>query len=733
MDISTTPGARPSLASAAMEISPRRSRGVMTPIREDEERATPSTQAETPRAPEIAAALRPGAGFGAETDCMYMPAYVSIPPQPDPELLLDSLRLERDPTISVEPRPGLIVDQQMVLAEHGSEHAGPALAFRLYRERATWQMIKRRWFSALTEFNVQELFQKCAPEFFLRVLQMIYEAWDTEVYEFGPVDDPHSLHGLVRSGAVQLIFKGGNAVALIKGIARSLLPEEVQKTLHRLAPTDLSDLDFLAFINYVKEPWLADEANYATIHTQVRTAAVRALERVVNRIEAGVKAGDPCFANFQGVFQHQDRAALSAKLSSVLRSATEKLQAEVRSTTEDHGFAAEDLAGVHRLLDTFTLKEEATVLPGQRESIAIHNEDENNRVKISFHGESRHLYVSDNPDICFKDIRCVSHLDACNFSLVRALVGFNVECAADVGVSAELHDEVKVDFHRFTKGEGIDVSIPRRNDIAHSRSLVDWKDDERVRARQASLRAPGVNAQFPMESIEALIHEQRDLSFGRRMQSVLIWRIAKVTKRLSRLLELCGIKTMTLPFSWARKAKAFTHLKQRLERFAAVTLPRLYEGLGQEADGPKDQTPPQKRRRQTLGAAVQPVAQLSAKPRPWTETKHAPGEDIDEVLDAATINDMLLASLDDLALKVFSNARKKDLPSNFVARWQETLQPMVSLAADFATAFEQLRDLHASGHAPQAYSEESFYSFNFDETWAGLLETPREPLPADGA
>ena len=47
------------------------------------------------------------------------------------------------------------------------------------------------------------------------------------------------------------------------------------------------------------------------------------------------------------------------------------------------------------------------MLPGQRDSIAIHNEDEHRRVKISFHGEARHLYVSDNPDICFKDIRCV--------------------------------------------------------------------------------------------------------------------------------------------------------------------------------------------------------------------------------------------------------------------------------------------------------------------------------------
>lgn len=59
--------------------------------------------------------------------------------------------------------------------------------------------------------------------------------------------------------------------------------------------------------------------------------------------------------------------------------------------------------------------------------------------------------------------------------------------------------------------------------------------------------------------------------------------------------------------------------------------------------------------------------------------------------------------------------KKRDLPSNFVSRWQETLGPMIELAADFASAFEQLRDLHAKGEAPASYVEEDFYTFRFDD------------------
>ena len=33
------------------------------------------------------------------------------------------------------------------------------------------------------------------------------------------------------------------------------------------------------------------------------------------------------------------------------------------------------------------------------------------KVEISIHGEPRHIYVSDNPDIIFKDIRCVENDD----------------------------------------------------------------------------------------------------------------------------------------------------------------------------------------------------------------------------------------------------------------------------------------------------------------------------------
>ena len=53
-----------------------------------------------------------------------------------------------------------------------------------------------------------------------------------------------------------------------------------------------------------------------------------------------------------------------------------------------------------------------------------------------------------------------------------------------------------------------------------------------------------------MESIEALIHEQRDLSFGRRMQSVLIWRIAKVRRAAHGDSWTCAIELPAQRATW---------------------------------------------------------------------------------------------------------------------------------------------------------------------------------------
>jgi hypothetical protein len=228
-----------------------------------------------------------------------------------------------------------------------------------------------------------------------------------------------------------------------------------------------------------------------------------------------------------------------------------------------------------------------------------------------------------------------------------------------------------------------------------------------------------------------LILEQRDLSFGRRMQSVLIWRIGKVTKRLGRLLELCGIKALSLPqFSWARKAKAFVELAKRLERFSSVTLPRLFEGAAEEAA--TDATPPAKRRRTSaVPAGASPSEDVADRRHAWTELKRDAGVEVDEVLEGAWVNAMLLKSLDDLALKVFSDVKKRDLPANFVEKWREILAPMIQTSKDFAVAYDQLHAFHSLGAAPAYYAEESFYMLDFAESWGKVFNLPTPWAPDD--
>ena len=46
----------------------------------------------------------------------------------------------------------------------------------------------------------------------------------------------------------------------------------------------------------------------------------------------------------------------------------------------------------------------------------------------------------------------------------------------------------------------------------------------------ALLRAGAAEVRIRVESLDAQILEQRDLTFGKRMQSILIWRIAKAPK-----------------------------------------------------------------------------------------------------------------------------------------------------------------------------------------------------------
>jgi hypothetical protein len=156
--------------------------------------------------------------------------------------------------------------------------------------------------------------------------------------------------------------------------------------------------------------------------------------------------------------------------------------------------------------------------------------------------------------------------------------------------------------------------------------------------------------------------------------------------------------------------------------------------LGTEiTEGTTDATPPAKRRRTSeVHAAGSPADDLERR-QAWTELKRDAGLEVDEVLESSWINAMLLKSLDDLALKVFSDVKKQELPANFVAKWREILLPMIQTAKDFAVAYDQLHAFHSLGAAPAYYAEESFYTYDFKETWDKVFNVPTPWAPDGGA
>ena len=91
-------------------------------------------------------------------------------------------------------------------------------------------------------------------------------------------------------------------------------------------------------------------------------------------------------------------------------------------------------------------------------------------------------------------------------------------------------------------------------------------------SEQATQHDGGCCAQ--VESVDALILEQRDLTFGKRASTLAIWRTAKAHKRLRRLIELCGVKCLTLePFSWAQKEAAFMTVRASARQSYLILTP----------------------------------------------------------------------------------------------------------------------------------------------------------------
>jgi hypothetical protein len=168
---------------------------------------------------------------------------LTIPPQPDATLLPETVLLQHRPGHTVLIRPGQVIDRGTVLREHCASGRGAAAAagsltadevdaaFELYRRRLLWQMVKRRWFNALTDFNVERLFTDRDPVFFVRFVGAASDAIAAALSACGDTADPRSVASLHASGAIKLLLKGGNNVNMIKYRALCCLPASVSRAM----------------------------------------------------------------------------------------------------------------------------------------------------------------------------------------------------------------------------------------------------------------------------------------------------------------------------------------------------------------------------------------------------------------------------------------------------------------------------------------------------------------------
>jgi len=137
-----------------------------------------------------------------------LPNYRSIPPVPDPQLLELATALEHSSLDStIEIRPNVLVSKADILVEHGS--------FDVYRSRILWQLTKRRWCAALTDFNTDQLFLRHSPGHFVHYVSMVLKHVTSAFSQAGSLQDPLSVAALHARGAIRIVLKGGNCIAFI--------------------------------------------------------------------------------------------------------------------------------------------------------------------------------------------------------------------------------------------------------------------------------------------------------------------------------------------------------------------------------------------------------------------------------------------------------------------------------------------------------------------------------------
>ena len=65
---------------------------------------------------------------------------------------------------------------------------------------------------------------------------------------------------------------------------------QVREVLPSLAPSGLSDIDFLLMIDFVAAPWLSDASSFQLVHDTCRAAVERAMTQLADDTEAAVRA-----------------------------------------------------------------------------------------------------------------------------------------------------------------------------------------------------------------------------------------------------------------------------------------------------------------------------------------------------------------------------------------------------------------------------------------------------------
>ena len=446
----------------------------------------------------------------------------TIPPMPDPGLIIATADLQHTPGYTVKIRPGLVIDRAMVLSEHALRQETAAdedVIFERYRRRLVWQSVKRRWFAALTDFNVERLFTDHSPEFFVRYVRGATDALKSELATVGDPADPHSVASLLKKGAIKILLKGGNNVCMIKYRALRCLPPAAAGVLSSLAPTSLSDVDFLLMIDYMVAPWLSEPAHFHQVHEACRHAVERALTKLSVQIETRAAAGDKHASNFTQLLSslHNDPETLSADLSARLNAATSGLTEDFESSLAGYGTGRNlpgwrtTFSGAREMLAELRLGSDAQVLPCARRSLRI-DKDESGGGILQVHAEPKHLFVSNNAGVEHRDARCVLAHETCSFALVRTLLGYRVT-SARMGAALRCCDEDAEDdatfdpataacellagadssfsssttsgmtsrsrdksirSSRLLKGEGVDVSLPTRRDV----NLQLWCEEE---------------------------------------------------------------------------------------------------------------------------------------------------------------------------------------------------------------------------------------------------------------